>query len=57
MFIGFAEFAAIGVQPLVTAVESLTRQIHEYDNKIAQIARSGYPETARLRQVKREWAS
>jgi hypothetical protein len=31
----------------VTAVESLTRQIHEYDNKIAQIARSEYPETAR----------
>jgi transposase len=39
------------LQPLVTAVESLTRQIHEYDNKIAQIARSEYPETARLRQV------
>lgn len=35
----------------MTAVESLTRQIHEYDNKIAQIARSEYPETARLRQV------
>ena len=38
-------------QPLVTAVETLTRQIHEYDTKIAQIARTEYPETARLRQV------
>ena len=39
------------LQPLVTAVESVTRQIHEYDTKLAQIARNEYPETARLRQV------
>ena len=28
------------LQPLVSAVESVTVQIHQYDNKIAQIARS-----------------
>ncbi len=39
------------LQPMVSAVESLTRQIREYDQKIAQIARTEYPETARLRQV------
>ena len=39
------------LQPLVTAVESVTLQIHQYDKKITQIARSQYPETARLRQV------
>jgi transposase len=41
-----AAFAAF-----VTAVESLTRQIHEYDARLAQIARTEYPETAQLRQV------
>jgi transposase len=40
------------LQGLVTTVESLTRQIQEYDKNIAQIARSEYPETAHLRQVK-----
>jgi len=49
--VGLPSSLQSALQPLVTAVESLTRQIHEYDNKIAQIARSGYPETARLRQV------
>jgi transposase len=39
------------LQPMVSAVEALTRQIREYDQKIAQIARTEYPETARLRQV------
>jgi transposase len=39
------------LQPLMTVVQSLTEQIHIYDQKIAQIARSEYPETARLRQV------
>jgi transposase len=49
--VGLPSSLQSALQPLVTAVESLTRQIHEYDDKIAQIARSGYPETARLRQV------
>lgn len=49
--VGLPSSLQSALQPLVTAVESLTRQIHEYDNKIAQIARSEYPETARLRQV------
>src|SRR5579862_324376 len=35
----------------VTVVESLTRQIHEYDGRLAEIARTEYPETAQLRQV------
>lgn len=39
------------LQPTVSAVESLTCQIREYDHKIAQVARTDYPETARLRQV------
>jgi transposase len=39
------------LQPLVSAVEAVSAQIHEYDKKVAQIARSEYPETARLRQV------
>ena len=39
------------LQPLMGTVESVTVQIHHYDKKIAQLARSEYPETARLRQV------
>jgi transposase len=39
------------LQPLMKAVETVTLQIQHYDKKIAQIARSEYPETARLRQV------
>ncbi len=39
------------LQPLASAVESVTVQIHQYDKKIEQLARSEYPETARLRQV------
>lgn len=39
------------LQPLMTVVQSLTEQIRNYDQTIAQIARSEYPETARLRQV------
>ena len=49
--VGLPSSLQSALQPLVTAVESLTRQIHEYDNKVAQLARSEYPETARLRQV------
>jgi len=39
------------LQPLLQAVESLTQQIHEQDQKVEQIARSEYPETRLLRQV------
>src|ERR1700680_1574043 len=40
------------LQPLMAIVESVTLQIHHYDKRIAEIAKSDYPETARLRQVK-----
>ena len=39
------------LQPLVEAVESLTKQIQECDGKVEQIARREYPETELLRQV------
>lgn len=39
------------LRPLLEEVESLTEQIHECDEKIEQIARNEYPETALLRQV------
>jgi transposase len=39
------------LRPLMMAVETVTRQIHKYDKNIAQIARSQYPETARLPQI------
>ncbi len=39
------------LQPLLQAVEGMTQQIQEYDERIAQIARKDYPETALLMQV------
>lgn len=45
-----AEVQAI-LRPLVEEVESLTEKIHAMDEKIEQIARMEYPETALLRQV------
>ena len=39
------------LEPLLKEVESLTEQIQQRDEKIEQIARSEYPETALLRQV------
>src|SRR5579863_10097446 len=39
------------LKPLLKEVESLTRRIHECDDKIEQIARDRYPETKLLRQV------
>jgi transposase len=40
------------LKPLLEQVESLTEKIKESDEKIEQIARSEYPETALLQQVK-----
>lgn len=37
--------------PLVENVARLTEQIREFDKRIEQLARTRYPETARLRQV------
>ena len=39
------------LQPLLEEVASLTEKIHAADQKIEQIARREYPETALLRQV------
>lgn len=40
------------LKPLLEQVASLTEKIHNCDEKIEQIARENYPETARLKQVK-----
>ncbi|MGB7847159.1 MAG: transposase [Candidatus Acidiferrum sp.] len=42
--------AALG--PLLTAVESLTEQIHEYHQRIEQLAKQSYPQVTLLKQVK-----
>jgi transposase len=39
------------LQPILEQVESLSEKIHSYNEKIEQIAREKYPETARLKQV------
>jgi transposase len=39
------------LQPLLEEVEGLTEKIHACNEKIEQIAREKYPETARLKQV------
>ena len=39
------------LQPLLRQVESLTREIHACDERLEQLARREYPETALLRQV------
>jgi transposase len=40
------------LEPLLREAESLTEKIHQCDQKIEQIARSEYPETELLKQVK-----
>jgi len=40
------------LRPLLEAVETMTRQIHVYNERIEQIARTEYPETTLLQQVK-----
>jgi transposase len=40
------------LEPLMREIESLTEKIHESDVKIEQIARTEYPETELLKQVK-----
>lgn len=39
------------LEPLVLQIEALTEQIQGSDRKIEQLARTEYPETARLKQV------
>jgi transposase len=40
------------LQPLLEEVESLSERIREYNERVQQIAQEGYPEVARLEQVK-----
>jgi hypothetical protein len=40
------------LEPLLRAIESLRQQILDYNERIEQLAGDGYPEVARLRQVK-----
>lgn len=40
-----------GLRPLLEMVEAVTKQIHEMDLKVEELARKEYPETALLRQV------
>jgi transposase len=39
------------LQPLLAMIEALTGEIHAAERALAQVARTRYPETARLRQV------
>lgn len=39
------------LEPVLRMVEQLTREIHEYDQKLAQMAREQYPETGLLQQI------
>jgi len=39
------------LEPVLRTVEEMTEEIHEYDKKLAQIAREQYPETALLQQI------
>jgi transposase len=40
------------LEPLLSAVESLSEQIREYNERIEQLAQQSYPQVARLKQVK-----
>ena len=40
------------LEPLLSAIESLSERIHEYNQQIEKIARESYPQAARLEQVK-----
>jgi len=39
------------LEPVLRIVEEMTQEIHEYDKKLAEIAREHYPETALLQQI------
>jgi transposase len=42
----------LALEPLLRAIESLSQQILAYNERIEQMAKEGYPEVARLRQMK-----
>jgi transposase len=49
---GLSAELQLALEPLLRAIESLRQQILDYNERIEQMARDGYPEVARLRQVK-----
>ena len=44
------------LEPLLGAIESLSQRIYEYNQQIAKIAKESYPQVARLKQVRDDWA-
>jgi len=40
------------LEPLLAAIEALSERIHEYNQQIEKVAKEGYPQVARLEQVK-----
>jgi transposase len=40
------------LEPLLAGIESVSKQIHEYNERIEQLAQQSYPQTALLKQVK-----
>src|SRR5262249_21156309 len=49
---GLSAELQIALEPLLRAIESLSQQILDYNERIEQMAREGYPEVERLKQVK-----
>jgi transposase len=49
---GLSAELQLALEPLLRAIESLSQQILEYNQRIEQMARDSYPEVARLKQVK-----
>src|ERR1700739_294261 len=49
---GLSAELQLALEPLLRAIESLSQQILDYNERIEQMAGDGYPEVARLRQVK-----
>src|SRR5467141_2680519 len=49
---GLSQELRDALEPLLEEIESLNERIAEYDRRIEQIAKEGYPEVALLQQVK-----
>jgi len=49
---GLSAELQLALEPLLRAIESLSQQILAYNQRMEQMAREGYPEVERLKQVK-----
>ena len=49
---GLSAELQLALEPLLRAIESLSQQILAYNERMEQMAREGYPEVERLKQVK-----